>query len=61
MAKVLCVLYDDPVSGYPPTYAREGIPAIASYPDGQSAPSPEGIDFSPGELLGCVSGELGLR
>ncbi len=61
MAKVLCVLYDDPVSGYPPTYAREEIPAIAAYPDGQSAPSPEGIDFSPGELLGCVSGELGLR
>jgi formate dehydrogenase len=61
MAKVLCVLYDDPVSGYPPTYAREGIPAIDSYPDGQSAPSPEGVDFSPGELLGCVSGELGLR
>lgn len=61
MAKVLCVLYDDPVGGYPPTYAREGIPAIASYPDGQSAPSPEGIDFTPGELLGCVSGELGLR
>jgi len=61
MAKVLCVLYDDPVSGYPPTYAREEIPAIASYPDGQSTPSPAGIDFSPGELLGCVSGELGLR
>ncbi len=61
MAKVLCVLYDDPVSGYPPTYAREEIPAIASYPDGQSAPTPKGIDFSPGELLGCVSGELGLR
>ncbi len=61
MAKVLCVLYDDPVSGYPPTYAREEIPVIASYPDGQSTPSPAGIDFSPGELLGCVSGELGLR
>jgi formate dehydrogenase len=61
MAKVLCVLYDDPVGGYPPTYAREEIPAITSYPDGQSAPSPEGIDFTPGELLGCVSGELGLR
>jgi formate dehydrogenase len=61
MAKVLCVLYDDPVSGYPPTYAREGIPAVTSYPGGQSAPSPAGIDFTPGELLGCVSGELGLR
>ncbi len=61
MAKVLCVLYDDPVDGYPPTYARDGIPQIASYPDGQSAPSPKAIDFTPGELLGCVSGELGLR
>ena len=27
----------------------------------QSAPTPEKIDFNPGELLGCVSGELGLR
>ena len=61
MAKVLCVLYDDPVAGYPPNYARDGIPAITHYPDGQSAPTPEGIDFTPGELLGCVSGELGLR
>src|SRR6266851_5251962 len=41
MAKVLCVLYDDPV--------------------GQTTPSPHGIDFTPGELLGSVSGELGLR
>jgi formate dehydrogenase len=24
-------------------------------------PSPQGRDFTPGELLGCVSGELGLR
>ena len=61
MAKVLCVLYDDPVDGYPPTYARDGIPKIDSYPDGQSAPTPKAIDFTPGELLGCVSGELGLR
>jgi formate dehydrogenase len=61
MAKVLCVLYDDPTTGYPPSYARDGIPEIAGYPDGQTAPTPEAIDFSPGELLGCVSGELGLR
>lgn len=61
MAKVLCVLYDDPVDGYPPAYARDDIPKIESYPDGQSAPTPNGIDFNPGELLGCVSGELGLR
>ena len=31
------------------------------YPGGQSAPTPEHIDFKPGELLGSVSGELGLR
>src|ERR671910_1244561 len=61
MAKVLCVLYDDPVDGYPPSYARDEIPAIERYPDGQRTPTPERIDFTPGELLGCVSGELGLR
>ncbi len=61
MAKVVCVLYDDPVDGYPPSYARDGIPRIERYPDGQSAPSPQAIDFTPGELLGSVSGELGLR
>jgi formate dehydrogenase len=61
MASVLCVLYDDPVDGYPPTYPRDGIPEIRQYPDGESTPTPEGIDFTPGELLGCVSGELGLR
>jgi len=61
MAKILCVLYDDPVDGYPPAYARDDVPEIAGYHDGQSAPSPKGIDFTPGELLGSVSGELGLR
>jgi formate dehydrogenase len=61
MAKVLCVLYDDPVDGYPPPYARESIPTIDGYHDGQSAPSPAALGFRPGELLGCVSGELGLR
>jgi formate dehydrogenase len=61
MANVLCVLYDDPVQGYPPAYAREGIPAIQRYPDGQSTPTPEQTAFTPGELLGSVSGGLGLR
>jgi formate dehydrogenase len=58
---VLCVLYDDPIDGYPPEYARDEIPRIERYPDGQTTPTPEAIDFTPGELLGCVSGELGLR
>jgi formate dehydrogenase len=61
MANVLCVLYDDPVDGYPPAYARDGIPRIESYHGGQSVPTPEAVDFQPGELLGSVSGELGLR
>ena len=61
MATILCVLYDDPVDGYPPSYPRDEIPSIERYPDGQTTPSPDSIDFAPGELLGCVSGELGLR
>jgi formate dehydrogenase len=61
MATILCVLYDDPVDGYPPDYPRDEIPKIEKYPDGQTTPTPASIDFTPGELLGCVSGELGLR
>jgi formate dehydrogenase len=61
MATVLCVLYQDPIDGYPEAYARDSIPAIAAYPGGQAAPTPTAIDFVPGELLGSVSGELGLR
>ncbi len=61
MAKVLCVLYSDPVTGYPPKYVRDGLPKIEGYAGGQTLPSPKKIDFKPGELLGSVSGELGLR
>ena len=61
MAKVLCVLYDDPVDGYPTSYARDDIPRIGGYPGGQATPTPATLDFTPGALLGSVSGELGLR
>ena len=61
MAKVLCVLYDDPVDGYPPKYARDSVPEIREYPGGKATPRPKKIDFKPGEMLGCVSGGLGLR
>src|SRR3979409_1575520 len=61
MAKIMCVLYDDPVDGYPKTYARDGLPKLERYPDGQTLPTPAAVDFTPGELLGSVSGELGLR
>src|SRR5271170_2518783 len=61
MAKVLCVLYDDPVTGYPKKSIRDSIPVITGYPGGQTPPTPAHIDFTPGQLLGSVSGELGLR
>jgi len=59
--KVVLVLYPDPLTGYPPKYARDSIPKITKYPDGQTTPTPQSVDFKPGQLLGCVSGELGLR
>jgi formate dehydrogenase len=61
MAKILCVLYDDPADGYPTSYPRDDLPHIERYPDGQTLPTPKAIDFQPGQLLGSVSGELGLR
>ncbi len=61
MAKVICVLYDDPVGGYPKTYARDSLPKLECYPGGQTLPTPKKIDFNPGQLLGSVSGALGLR
>ncbi len=61
MAKILCVLYDDPVTGYPKTLIRDGIPELPGYPGGQTLPTPSKIDFTPGQLLGSVSGALGLR
>jgi hypothetical protein len=36
MAKVVCVLYDDPVTGYPKSYARDDIPKLQRYPGGQT-------------------------
>ena len=61
MSKILAVLYPDPVDGYPHSYPRSGIPVLERYPNGQTLPVPDAIDFTPGELLGSVSGELGLR
>lgn len=58
---MVCALYDDPVTGYPKKYARDSVPTLEKYPDGQTLPSPGGRDFTAGDLLGSVSGELGLR
>jgi formate dehydrogenase len=61
VASILCILYDDPPDGHPTGYARNRIPEIQLYPDGQTIPSPTATDFSPGALLGDLSGALGLR
>ena len=58
--KILAVLYPDPVSGYPPDYARDTIPTVDSRGE-RLVPEPGSVDFAPGQLLGSVSGELGLR
>jgi len=59
--KILCILYDDPKEGMPKSYPLPSLPKLDRYPDGMTLPTPKRIDFIPGELLGCVSGELGLR
>jgi formate dehydrogenase len=61
VARILCLLYSDPEGGHPLCYARDGIPRIEMYADGRTTPSPAAIDFAPGELLGDVTGALGLR
>ena len=45
----------------PATICGDSIPTIAGYANGQTAPTPNGFGFKPGELVGSVSGELGLR
>ena len=57
--KVVVALYPDPVEGYPPKYARETVPNVGL----ESCPSDPWNQkhFKPGQLLGCKSGELGLR
>ena len=66
MTNIICVLYDDPVGGYPPSYARDSVPTIEQYHGGQSTPSPENIDFTPGSCWaasrassGCASSSRG--
>jgi len=59
MSKVLCVLYPGPVDGYPTAYARDDLPKLDRYPDGQTLPTPQRIDFTPGTLLGSVHDALG--
>ena len=50
--KILCVLYDDPKRGMPKSYPVASLPKLDKYPDGMALPTPKGIDFKPGQLLG---------
>ena len=56
MSKIVCVLYDDPVTGYPKKYARDDVPKLTHYPGGQTMPSPR-RRFQAGRTDGSVSGE----
>lgn len=31
MTKILCVLYDDPINGYPTSYTRDDLPTIEHF------------------------------
>ncbi|MEU6578693.1 hypothetical protein [Streptomyces sp. NPDC046805] len=58
---MLGVLYPDLQAGCPPPYVRDGVPA-AQFTASPTGPQPHvPLGFTPGELIGCVSGELGLR
>ena len=59
MTNIICVLYNDPVSGYPPSYARDSVPTIEQYHGGQNTPAPEHIDFTPGELWAACRASSG--
>jgi formate dehydrogenase len=59
MTKLICVLYDDPVGGYRPSYARDSVPTIEQYHGGQNTLSPEDIAFTPGELLAAYRASSG--
>jgi formate dehydrogenase len=41
MSKIVCVLYEDPIDGYPKSYVRDDLPKLTRYPDGQTLPSPK--------------------
>ena len=61
MAKVLCVLYDDPVTGYPTSYARDEIPMLERYPDGQTMPTPRGSTSRPALCSAASPASLGCE
>ena len=59
MAKVLCVLYEDPVAGYPQSYARDDLPVVERYPGGQNTADAIGDRFHAGRAAGQRFGRAG--
>jgi hypothetical protein len=54
MEKILCVLYDDPIDGYPTSYARDDISTITAYPGPDDADS-QGYKIFSGCNSVCLS------
>ena len=52
MAKILCVLYPDPVTGYPAGLRAGRHPGIDHYPGGQTVAHPVGDRLHPGRAAG---------
>lgn len=48
MAKILCLLYDDPVDGSSKSFTR--VPTLERYAAGQRFPKPRAIAFKAGQL-----------
>ena len=59
--KILCVLYDDPKGGMPSSYPLKELPKLEKISRWHVIAKSQRERFYSGELLGCVSGELGLR
>ena len=61
MAKVVCVLYDDPVDGYPKSYPRDDLPKIDrcknTIPTFRYLTSPAGLIFF--DCFQTLGAELG--
>ena len=58
MAKVVCVLYDDPVDGYPKSYAREIFPRSIIIPTARLCRRPKRSISSPGHCSAAYPANL---
>ena len=59
MAKVVCVLYDDPVDGYPTKYARDGLPKLDRYPAARRFPRRRPLTLNQGSCSAACPANSG--